>query len=367
MEPMNAQLNEIDNKSMSKSLPTILVACGAVFLGVFATTDVSAEIKASAKDGFHVNLEVEVTVDRKIAYDAFVSDLAKWWDGSHSYSSDAKNLSMDLKQKCMLERLPNGGFVRHMEIVYLQPGKMLRMTGGLGPLQGMGATGALNISFSESEGKTTVRLNYVVHGPSFQNFDKMAKPVEGVLAGQMNRFKKYCNSLGEKKSAAKKSDQNANQDRAEFARAIAKAAKILKYEQGVWDCTWDYLDSTGKVVRTVRGVERMKYTLNKRVLEMETYLDERLVSRSFRFYNPVSKKLTLLSVGMDGNHWEMEQDLDSDVMVSQPHRMRNGNTETIRFTTTEKTDDAMTVVMERTVDNKNWTKVFRQTLKRQKN
>ena len=157
---------------------------------------VGGEVKKSAADGFHVAISVEVKLGREAAYKAFVSDFAKWWDGSHSYSNDARNLSLDLKRKCMFERLEKGGFVRHMEIVFHQPGKMLRMTGGLGPLQGMGARGAMNITFSESGGKTIVRLNYIVTGASFQKLDSVAKPVDSVLTGQLARFKKYCDSIG---------------------------------------------------------------------------------------------------------------------------------------------------------------------------
>ena len=39
------------------------------------------------------------------------------------------------------EKLPNGGGVRHMEVVYAAPGKALVMSGELGPMQVMAAAG----------------------------------------------------------------------------------------------------------------------------------------------------------------------------------------------------------------------------------
>ena len=109
--------------------------------------------------------------------------------------SRPKNLSMDLKQKCMLEKLPDGGFVRHMEIVYCQPGRVFRMNGGLGPLQSMGVAGSLTVSFKEVEGKTKVTLVYLVSGSSLLKLDQIAAPVNQVLTGQMRRFEKHAASL----------------------------------------------------------------------------------------------------------------------------------------------------------------------------
>jgi hypothetical protein len=36
-------------------------------------------------------------------------------------------------------------------VVFVDPGHVLRMTGGLGPLQGMGIYGALDFSFTANE------------------------------------------------------------------------------------------------------------------------------------------------------------------------------------------------------------------------
>ena len=52
---------------------------------------------------------------------------------------------------CWCEKLPNGGGVRHMQVVNVMPGKMLVMTGGLGPLQSMAATGSMSFKLSRRE------------------------------------------------------------------------------------------------------------------------------------------------------------------------------------------------------------------------
>ena len=131
----------------------------------------------------------------KDAYAAFVDGFSEWYDASHSYSGKAENLSLDLEKHCMLEQLPDDGFVRHMEIVFHQPGQVLRMTGGLGPLQGMGVSGAMTFTFSENGGQSKVKMEYYVSGAKHLKLDRIAEPVNQVLNGQLTRFQTYCSSL----------------------------------------------------------------------------------------------------------------------------------------------------------------------------
>ncbi len=56
-----------------------------------------------------------------------------------------------------------------MQVVYAAPGKTLRLSGGLGPLQGMGVTGAMTFTLEPAaDGRTLLRYQYVVLGVSAQ-------------------------------------------------------------------------------------------------------------------------------------------------------------------------------------------------------
>lgn len=153
------------------------------------------------------------------------------------------------------------------------------------------------------------------------------------------------------------------------AQAMAKkAAEILKHDLGTWDCEWTYLDKDGEPAQRVKGTETMRFAMGNKIVEMTTSVPaDKVVSKSLRFYNSVTQKLTVLSVGADGNHWEMNQDVDSDVMISTAHAKPDGSKEFIRFTTLEKSDDAMKVVMEISNDGQTWRKVFYQAMNRRKN
>jgi hypothetical protein len=75
---------------------------------------------------------------------------------SHTFSGNAHNLSIEEKAMgCFCEKLPDGGGVSHMEVVYFAPGKTLRLSGALGPL------------------------------------NTWAAPVDGVLEEQFTRLKNY--------------------------------------------------------------------------------------------------------------------------------------------------------------------------------
>ena len=71
------------------------------------------------------------------------------------------------------------------------------MTGGLGPLQEMGVSGALEFQFNASGDRTDITLTYRVSGASFQKLDQIAGPVEEVLRQQLFRLKSACDTVDE--------------------------------------------------------------------------------------------------------------------------------------------------------------------------
>lgn len=149
-----------------------------------------AKVASQSANGFALTFQADVPGDPQNAFDKFVS-IQSWWDPNHSHSGDSKNLSMDVQNGgCWCEVLPNGGFVRHMEIVHAAPGKMLVLSGGLGPLAFMGVSGAMLITFEKMDQMTRVTMRYSVGGFDTAGFKDMAKAVDGVLGVG---FKRYSN------------------------------------------------------------------------------------------------------------------------------------------------------------------------------
>lgn len=167
---------------------------GLAAAGLAALTLVSplrAEVVDSAPGGFTVHTAVTVTRSAASVYDTLTRDIGQWWDSSHTYSGAAGNLTLQATPGgCFCERLPQGG-VEHMVIVYAEPGKQLRMRGGLGPLQALPVTGVWTLSLSDVGGRTTLDSTYSVSGYSRPALSELASVVDRVLTEQLSRLKQF--------------------------------------------------------------------------------------------------------------------------------------------------------------------------------
>ncbi len=109
--------------------------CLAALLATTMPRWAKADVVDSAANGFTLKLVLNIQAAPDEVYRSLLRP-ADWWNPQHTFSGDAHNLSIEPKPLgCFCEKLTDGGGVRHMEVVYLQPGKTLRMLGALGPLQ----------------------------------------------------------------------------------------------------------------------------------------------------------------------------------------------------------------------------------------
>jgi hypothetical protein len=77
----------------------------------------------------------------------------------------------------------------------VQPGKLLRLSGGLGPLQSLGVTGSLSWSFAAVAGGTKIEVSYSVGGFSPDGFETLAPVVDGVLRDQLQRLAAFADGV----------------------------------------------------------------------------------------------------------------------------------------------------------------------------
>src|SRR5207248_10860805 len=123
-----------------------------------------AEIADSTASGFTYKLTLNLQAPSETVYQRLLS-VGDWWASDHTFSGDAHNLSIDPKPMgCWCEKLPNGGGVRHMQVINVMPGKMLVMTGGLGPLQFMAASGSMVFKISPQASGAKLEITYSVTG-----------------------------------------------------------------------------------------------------------------------------------------------------------------------------------------------------------
>lgn len=129
-----------------------------------------------------------------------------WWDDSHTWSGDAENLTLTPQAGgCFCERIPGDdtaggsameGSARHAVVVQAFPLRVLRLRGGLGPLQGEPATGVLTITLKEVDGGTRVLWEYVVGGEMRFELPQISKAVDGVMTQQLKGLQAHLGALG---------------------------------------------------------------------------------------------------------------------------------------------------------------------------
>ena len=112
----------------------------------------TAEVTDSAENGFTTTHEVIVNAPRVRVWQAAIDEIGKWWSDNHTVNGDAGRMSIDsVPQGCFCETFENGGGVVHMNVTFVNPGIILRLTGGLGPLGLMGVSGNITWEFFDAE------------------------------------------------------------------------------------------------------------------------------------------------------------------------------------------------------------------------
>lgn len=171
-------------RGLGLMVPLVLVLLGA--------GRAPAAVVDSTRAGFLVRSEAVVHAAPDSVYRALTGRIGAWWDPEHTFSGEARNLSLDAKPGgCFCETLPQGGGVRHLTVVFASPGRRLRLTGALGPLQGAGVAGSLTWSLTPAPAGTKVELEYSVGGYFPGGLAALAPLVDVVLGGQLARLKRF--------------------------------------------------------------------------------------------------------------------------------------------------------------------------------
>ena len=147
-----------------------------------------AEVKNLGPGGFTSQHQRLLDAPPAEVYAAMTGRISEWWEGSHSWSADANNLYVDASPGgCFCERLPNGGWVEHLRVVYLAPGQAIRFKGSLGPLLDLGLDGTMSWQLQPGEeGGTRLTWTYIVHGYLEGGFEGLAPVVDAVNGAQVN-------------------------------------------------------------------------------------------------------------------------------------------------------------------------------------
>ncbi|MDA1075654.1 MAG: ATPase [Proteobacteria bacterium] len=187
--PRLIQTGQMPSSQTSRLTSSPILKIAMAVLCTFAQPGHSA-VTAVSETGFVSEHSLTVSVAPLVVYQALVDHISEWWDSAHTYTGDARNLSIDA-QGCFCEALPEGGRVEHMRVVYAAPGKLLRLTGGLGPLQALAVSGSMEFVLQADGAGTIVKYRYIVGGYTPEGLTDWAGPIDAVQTGQLERLKAY--------------------------------------------------------------------------------------------------------------------------------------------------------------------------------
>ena len=154
-------------------------------LALSTAVPVQAAVLDCSPSGFTLENSEVVPVDAGTAWKALVDDVGRWWPADHTWWGDASKLSISDKAGGCFCEIDGARQAWHMTVTFTDPGKLLRMTGGLGPLQGMGLDGALEWRFAEENAGTRITLWYRVGGYTPDDLGKFAPVVDKVQGQQL--------------------------------------------------------------------------------------------------------------------------------------------------------------------------------------
>jgi len=168
-----------------------LAQLAAGLVAVLVSVGSHADVTRSSEVGFTVTHSVNVPLPPPAAWGA-LADIGRWWDPEHTYSGDARNLTLDaLVGGCFCEKLGLYAGVQHMTVIYAQPPKILRLAGALGPLQEFAVIGSLTWTIEVAGGGSRIAMTYTASGYADRPLGEWAPLVDSVLATQVQRLGRF--------------------------------------------------------------------------------------------------------------------------------------------------------------------------------
>ena len=149
-----------------------------------------AEVVDSAPGGFTITNRVTVGSKPAKAFNAIMK-IGNWWSSEHTYFGQARNMRLDNNVGGCFCEVKGKQQVLHGTVVYIDPGKAIRIRASLGPLQERGVAGALTFHVKAVEKGAEIEMTYGAGGYYPGGLDKVAPIVDSVLSLTANRLARY--------------------------------------------------------------------------------------------------------------------------------------------------------------------------------
>jgi hypothetical protein len=172
-------------------LARAITAAGLALALASAASTADAEVVARSENGFTLRFSSTAAID-PANIPRSMTELPLWWDGAHSYTGEAANLSLDLTPGgCWCEKMPDGTDFDHGRTVSVAADRML-FAAPFGPLRGKTTRSDLEMTWAEVNGGRELVWVMTVEGAGV---GAMADAVDFVMGAGFQRWIKHLTHL----------------------------------------------------------------------------------------------------------------------------------------------------------------------------
>lgn len=166
-----------------------------VVLFLACHTTAMADVTDAGESGFTVVHQLVIDARSEVVWLAAIDEIGAWWNPDHTISGDASRLNIKaVPLGCFCEYFGDGAGVVHLLVTMVNPGVVIRFTGGLGPLGLMGVNGNMTWELDPVDDGTKVTFTYAVGGYRPGGLESVAGPVDDVIGEALQRLKAYIES-----------------------------------------------------------------------------------------------------------------------------------------------------------------------------
>ena len=160
----------------------------AAFTAMLLATGAQAEVVSRSADGFVLRYEVALETTPDDAWIA-VGEVGRWWNGAHTYSGSATNMTLPLEVgSCLCEALADGTVFEHGRVTQADPQTGVVLDAPLGPLKGKATRADLSLGWVAEGLGLKLTMTFAGDGTGLGAF---AGPVDGVMGDQFSRWAHY--------------------------------------------------------------------------------------------------------------------------------------------------------------------------------
>lgn len=169
----------------------LLAACLALL-----SAPLAAEVLDQSAQGFTLSNTATANVGPDRAWQALIAEVDQWWPKDHSWFGAAGRFSIEASAGGCFCEIAGARQAQHMQVLFVDPPRLLRLGGGLGPLQGMGLAGVMEFRISpaaDESGGSQLTLWYRAGGYTPQPLGDFVGVVDQVQALQLGALASHLN------------------------------------------------------------------------------------------------------------------------------------------------------------------------------